>query len=87
MKDWKDDILQSLEGAQRAQPNPALYGKIQAKVASTIALKVVKRPTLAVAAACLTLLITANVWAISQSRVESRTPSVYQIESADFDIY
>lgn len=87
MQDWKDDILNSLEGARRAEPNPDLYGKIQATIAGMSAMKVVKRPTLAVAAACLTLLITANIWAISQSRVENRTPSVYQIESADFDIY
>ena len=30
--DWKDDILNSIQGAKRAEPSPFLFTKIQARI-------------------------------------------------------
>ncbi len=87
MEQWKDDVLKSMQGAQRAQPDPQLYAAIQAKIVGIGAMQVVKRPYLALAAASLALLITANISLLASRSAETSTPSVYQIENANFSIY
>ncbi len=87
MENRKDDILKSIEGAKRAQPDPQLYAAIQAKIAGIEHLQVVKRPYVALAAACLGLLIFANVSMLSNKDSAQKTPSVYQIEYANYSLY
>ena len=87
MMERKDDILLSLEGLKRAEPDPKLYASIQAKIANAGKMQVVRRPWLAVAAACLALLICANIWAFGKSSLESRVPTAYQIDQANFNLY
>jgi hypothetical protein len=84
--DWKDQVIRSLEGAKRAAPNPLLYDDIRIKIAGA-KLQVVRRPYLALAAACLAFLITANIWALSQRSTGATSPSVYQVEVANFNLY
>lgn len=87
---WKDDILHSLEGLKRAEPRPGLYAGIRAKLNAPAAaepFKVVHRAYLALAAACLALLITANVWALRQEHTGTPGPSVYQLDNTRFDVY
>jgi len=84
--DWKDQIINSLEGAKRAAPNPLLYDNIRRKIAGA-KFQVVRRPYLAMAAACLVFLITANIWALNQRNAGLTSPSVYQIEVANFNLY
>ena len=87
---WKDNILRSLEAAKRAEPAPLLFDKIQAKIAATVPdgqMQGVYRPYLVLAAACLALLVTANVWALSFRATEPTVPSTYQADIANFDLY
>lgn len=90
---WKDRILGSLEGAKRAEPDPHLYDGIRARLNATspvAQMHVVRRPYLALAAACLVLLLTANIWALTQRYPEtSAAPntSIYQLDAANFDLY
>ena len=89
MKDekWKDDILRSMEGAKRAEPDPQLYTRIRERI--MVPMQVVRRPYLAAAAACLALLLTANIWALSTAtqKPAPTSSSTYQIEQAHFDLY
>lgn len=90
---WKDRILGSLEGVKRAEPRPELYQSIRAKLTDVKMagqMTVVRRPVLALAAACLALLLTANVWALKQQySKDAPAPnvSVYQLDNANFDLY
>ena len=87
---WKDDILRSLDGIKRAEPGPGLYAGIRAKLNAPAAagpFKVVHRAYLALAAACLALLITANVWALRQEQTSTSGTSVYQLDTTRFDVY
>ena len=87
---WKDDILNSLEGIRRAEPDPQLYARIKSKTGEAVVavrLQVVRRPYVALAAACLAALMIANVWAIGHRQVEPSSTSVYSVDSARFDLY
>jgi len=79
--------LKSLQGIQRAEPDPALYGKIRSRVLQETKMQVIRRPYLAMAAACLTLLISANIWAISHRSPAFGGPAAYQVEAANFNLY
>ncbi|MBK8192629.1 MAG: hypothetical protein IPK76_05315 [Lewinellaceae bacterium] len=90
---WKDRIMGSLEGAKRAEPGTHLYDGIRArlKAANPAAqMHVVRRPYLALAAAFLALLLTANIRALAQRYPEVSVPpdtSIYQLNAANFDLY
>ncbi len=87
---WKDDILNSLEGIRRAEPGAGLYAEIRSKIAEAAAagsMRVVRRPYVSLAAACLAALITANVWVIGQRQPDQSSVSTYQVDSAHFDLY
>jgi len=89
-EDWKDDIFRSLEDIQRAEPSPELLDKIKAKTNKVVvntAIQVVRRPYIALAAACLLLLLMANIRALSLGRNMPSTSSAYQIDNANFDLY
>lgn len=86
-ENWKDDVLHSLDGIESAAPPAELYGKIRYKVLNMRQLQVVRRSYIAVAAAGLALLLTANIWVLSSTRTVGNTPSVYQIEQANFNLY
>lgn len=89
-EDWKDEILRSLEGIQRAEPSPEILDKIRAKtnnVATNTAIQIVRRPYIALAAACLLLLLMANIRALNQGRNIPSTSSAYQVDNANFDLY
>lgn len=89
---WKNEVLGSLEGLQRAEPDPALYAKIQTRLdaGTKPRLQVIHRSYVAVAAACLLLLLVANVYALQQQHAKPvRTaPAAYDaLENARFDLY
>jgi hypothetical protein len=87
-ENWKDDIFRSLDGIQRAEPSPMLFDKIRAKTkAAAYEMQVVRRPYLALAAACLALLIMVNVRVLTHRHLESPGVSVYQVDNANFDLY
>lgn len=87
---WKDEVFRSLEGIQRAEPGPELLDKIKAKtnkVAANTAIQVVRRPYIALAAACLLLLLMANIRALNLSRNMPSTSFANQVDNANFDLY
>ncbi|MCB0524950.1 MAG: hypothetical protein KDC86_10515, partial [Saprospiraceae bacterium] len=74
--------------AERAQPDPDVYKRILARIEIREKLEVVKRPYVALAAACLAFLIMANVYAISNNRGVSRGgSSTYDMEIANYNLY
>ena len=85
---WKDKILRSLEGAKRAEPDPQLYGRIQTQLRAG-QMQIVRSPYLALAAACLAVLLTANIYALAQQNTGQPTAerSVYQVDQTSFDLY
>ena len=86
----KNDILSSLDGLKRAEPGPEVYAGIRAKIDKAFVgsgLQVVRGPYLALAAASLVLLITANIWALNRQQTETTASSVYQVDNAHFDLY
>ena len=85
---WKDEVLRSLEGARRAEPDHRLYARIRARVEGRHNTGLVRRPYLALAAAALALLLTANVLALARQR-PAATPaySGYALEVANFNLY
>lgn len=85
-EDWKDRIINSLDGLQRAEPQPGLYAKINAQFRQT-PLKMVKKPYVAVAAALLVLVAALNVWAVGHAVSDARAASVYQIDPGNFQLY
>lgn len=84
---WKNDVMGSLEGIQRAEPGARVFAAIRAKTAAA-RMQVVRRPYVALVAACLTLLAVANVLAMREQQRSTISPSlVYQIDNTQFDLY
>jgi hypothetical protein len=83
---WKEEVLNSLEGIQRATPDTNLYNRIRAKVIAGQK-RVVRRSYVAMAAACLVVLVASNVWVLAQRKVEMQASSPYQVDNANFDLY
>jgi hypothetical protein len=83
---WKEEILNSLEGIQQAAPNKNLYNKIRTKVIAGQK-RVVRRPYVALAAACLVVLVASNVWILAQRKVDIPASSIYRVDNANFDLY
>lgn len=89
---WKDEVMGSLEGASRAEPGPLLYESIRGRlnhVRQAGSMTLVRGPYLALAAACLVLLFSANVWALTRSDAAASpgASSIYALEQANFDLY
>ena len=80
---WKDDVLNSLQGIRRAEPDSDLYARVQERLAAPI--QVVRRPYAALAAACLVALIIGNIWALRSRSMDS--PVADQIDITRFDLY
>jgi len=83
---WKDQIMNSLDGAQRAEPQADLFEKIRHKI-HTAPMQVVKKPYVAVAAACLAFIVALNFWALMRSSMPGETSSVYQFDQTNFELY
>lgn len=89
---WVDDVLQSLDGMQRAKANPFLYSRIWARVQETAnpwekITWVITRPTFTVSAILLFLAL--NIWAVfvqNDKKNAHKTESV-QLLAADYTIH
>ncbi len=60
---WKDEIVTSLEGIQRAKPNPFLFTRIEARIEESKP-QIVHFSSLRWAAVGLAVLLMINTWAI-----------------------
>jgi hypothetical protein len=56
---WKDDILNSLQGMERAEPNPFLYTRIEARLQADTGLSKLQ---IRLAGALMIALLMVNVW-------------------------
>jgi len=89
---WADDVLQSLDGMQRAKANPFLYTHILAKVQETAnpwekIARFITRPAFAFAATLLFLAL--NIWVAftqNEKKAAPKTESV-QLLAADYTIH
>lgn len=59
---WKDDVLNSLQGLQRAEPNAFLFTRIEAKLEQTTGLSKLQ---VRLAGAAMVLLLAVNLWVVS----------------------
>lgn len=59
---WKDDVLNSLQGLQRAEPNAFLFTRIEAKLEQTTGLSKLQ---VRLAGAAMVLLLALNLWVVS----------------------
>lgn len=59
---WKDDVLNSLQGLQRAEPNAFLFTRIEAKLEQTTGLSKLQ---VRLAGVAMVLLLAVNLWVVS----------------------
>lgn len=83
---WKDQIMNSLDGAQHAEPQADMFEKIKQKMHTT-PMQVVKKPFVAVAAACLAFIVALNIWALMRAPMPGDTSTVYQFDHTNFELY
>lgn len=82
-----DEIFNSLEGARRAEPASHVYEGVLARINPVYKHVLIRSHYVALAAACLTLLISANIMAFKQRSSNTTAPTAYQTELANFDLY
>jgi len=63
-KDWYDNIIESMKGSERAQPNTTLFNKVEDKLSTGP--KVIAIYQLRWAVAVAVLLIVFNTWSINR---------------------
>lgn len=83
-ENWMEDVLGSLEGSKRAQPNPGLFARIESQIETPEAIVIpVTQWRLAAAAAILLLML--NVFAMRQyaQRYEVNTDELVVDVSSD----
>ena len=82
--DWKEEILNSVHGIQRAEPNPFLFSRIEARLTKKHNLAPVWQLGLATAAMIILLIVNSVVLVNSQrskDRVEVTTYRLSVIQS------
>lgn len=87
MEDWKDKIMSSLEGIERAKPNQEVLQKILAKVEDK---KRNERKQWIAVAATITLVLCANVYFVlsyNSSVADGSTDGSYAGVLTNFNIY
>ena len=85
---WKDEILNSMRGANRAEPNPFLFTRIQSKLEgeATSSVRLLK-----IAAALSIMLLATNIsliiWNQKISSKSINETSSYYIETPSYQLY
>ncbi|MEL6537364.1 MAG: hypothetical protein AAFQ98_18225 [Bacteroidota bacterium] len=88
MSDWKDEILDSVHGMERAQPPAELYSQIQHRLHEEATPQ--KPATWWAVAATVTLLLVGNIVGITQYQQRETTPTQdtgYPTMISDFNLY
>jgi hypothetical protein len=91
---WKDEVLKSFEGMERAKPSNDLFDKISSELENDQSTTISHKNVLAIAI-CILLLIVLNIFAISQYRstlnpTNSETADEVNVQYAlisDFNLY
>lgn len=61
---WKDDVLNSVKGLKRAEPNPFLFTRIKQRLQEEQTAALIPRSKIRWAAAGFALLCALNVWVV-----------------------
>lgn len=85
---WKDDIINSMRGANRAEPNPFLFTRIQSKLENEVSSSF---RLLKLAAVLSVMLLATNVsliiWNQKTSVKSMNENSSYYIETPSYQLY
>jgi len=85
---WKDDIINSMRGANRAEPNPFLFTRIQSKLENEVSSSF---RLLKLAAVLSVVLLATNVsliiWNQKTSVKSMNETSSYYIETPSYQLY
>lgn len=85
---WKDDIINSVRGAKRAEPNPFLFTRIQSKLENEVSSSF---RLLKLAAVLSVVLLATNVsliiWNQKTSVKSMNETSSYYIETPSYQLY
>lgn len=78
--DWTEDIITSMQGAQKAEPSPALFARIEQEV-ELLDAKVIPMSYVRLAAACIVIILFLNGISLVQhlkTEIEFETAEVNQ---------
>ena len=89
MEDWKDDIINSLKGAEKAKPSANAFSKIQEKIAKQTPNKPGTKTEWWAVAATISLIVMANVYfLLSYSSTESnKADEMYSGIVSNYNLY
>ncbi len=74
MEQWKDEVMDSLNGLERVKPNPFLFAKIRDRIGRQEAIETVGPAGLRLAFASIAILVAINISVlISNSRIGNAT--------------
>lgn len=78
IEQWKDEVIGSLAGLQRAEPPPFLFTRIEAKLTKRIGLSPMQ---VKLAAVGFIILVLVNVYALTKMKDTSTTNTDYSLTS------
>ncbi|HZY82981.1 MAG TPA: hypothetical protein VFE50_25855 [Cyclobacteriaceae bacterium] len=81
---WKDDVLNSLQGIKRAEPNPFLFTRIEA-VVSRVREVTPNQWRVVIAVGLILLFI--NGWTLLSDRQQAEPSSPYQLNNHNYQLY
>ncbi len=85
-ENWEEEILNSLHGLQRAKPDPKLYAQIRDRIFD--GRRVLPRTYVLMTAACLALLLFANLQVLQRPQKQSSSQvSSYSLDNTNFNLY
>lgn len=69
---WKDEVLTSLKGLERAEPNPFLFSRIEARLQAKTGLS---KFQVRLAGVAMLLLLAINLWLVAASKPMDVNPN------------
>lgn len=92
---WKDEVMNSLHGIRRAEPNPFLFTRIEERVkspSSFLSDRIIPLPKLSFAFAGIVLLFVLNVLILKNSVKEmgvneKHSPQSYSMNNINYQLY
>jgi hypothetical protein len=81
---WKDEVMNSLRGMNKAEPNAFLFTRIEAKMQKTV---MMPRWQLSLSAIVLALLLAANALIVFKTAKKSNQPAANEYSLTSFQAY
>jgi hypothetical protein len=70
---WKDEVLASVKGLKRAEPNPFLFTRIKQRLREEQTIALIPKAKIRLAAIGFALLCALNVWVVLSSAKQQNT--------------